>query len=135
MRPMSASQQLGAVPGITGVVPGFEGHEPEDYDGAEFASSGEAETAPRDFDSELPDNVLEAAHRADQAARERNAMEGAMNYVEGAMNYMEGYMNYEDPAMNYVGQGERIGIASSVRGVMDGAPQWPIPSDTAASAV
>ena len=55
----SPSQQLGAV--------NREVYEPEIAD-AEFASSGEADVAPRDafadFDTELPDDVLEAARLA-----------------------------------------------------------------------
>ena len=38
--PGGPSQHLGAVPGTADAVPGFEGPEPEDIDGAEFASSG-----------------------------------------------------------------------------------------------
>ena len=53
---MSPIQQLGAVPGTTVVVPGERNTELDDA--LEFASSGEAENAPRDgddFDRELPE--------------------------------------------------------------------------------
>ena len=45
---MRPSQQLGAAPGSPDGLPGFEGPEPgvpEDIDGAEFASSGEADVS------------------------------------------------------------------------------------------
>ena len=83
---MRASQQLGAAPGTASqTVLGLEGNEPEgSIDGAEFASSGEAEAAPRagsdDFDEELTDEMINMINLADQQARER-----AMNYV-GAMS-------------------------------------------------
>ena len=67
---MRPSQQLGAAPGTTmqtEVVPG-NGNGPEGIDGLEFASSVEAETAPRDgidlevpgFDEELDEDTLDA---------------------------------------------------------------------------
>ena len=62
--PSGPSQQLGAVPGTAmNAVPGFDGNE-LGSDFAEFASSGEAEVAPRDYDEELPDELLEEARRA-----------------------------------------------------------------------
>ena len=89
---MRPSQQLGAVPGTADAVPGHEGNEPEgSIDGAEFASSGEAEVAPRadDFDAELTDDMLEAIRLADFEARQR-----AMNYVgDGPMNYVGDYVS------------------------------------------
>ena len=65
--PMRPSQQLGAAPGTAAAVPGYEGNDPEgSVDGAEFASSGEAEVAPRagtdDFDTELTEEELNYAH-------------------------------------------------------------------------
>ena len=98
--PMRASQQLGAVPG-SNTLPGLEGTEPEgSVDGAEFASSGEAETAPRagmdDYDTELTEEELNYARLADLAARQQS-----MNYVgDGPMNYVDGSMNYAG-ATNY----------------------------------
>ena len=73
--PMGPSQQLGAVPGTPTGVLGNEGLGPEDdMDGAEFASSGEADVAPRsngdDLDIELSDDVLERIRAADLTARE-----------------------------------------------------------------
>ena len=62
----SPSQQLGAVPGTAvETVPGYRDSEPESNDG-EFASSAEADIAPRDndWDEELPDDVLQAARQA-----------------------------------------------------------------------
>ena len=61
----SPSQQLGAVPGtIEGMVPGLrEFIEPEDIDG-EFASSAEAEIAPRDGDYDTASRRVAAAGAA-----------------------------------------------------------------------
>ena len=63
---ISPSQQLGAVPGTAmNAVPGLRDMEPGSADG-DFASSGEAELAPRanDWDEELSEDVLEDARRA-----------------------------------------------------------------------
>ena len=65
----SPSQQLGAVPGTADdAVLGYGDIEPEIdpmWDAADFASSGEAEIAPRDdLDAELPESVLFAARMA-----------------------------------------------------------------------
>ena len=60
-QPTPPLQQLGAVPGTTDVVLGERNTEPEDA--LEFASSGEAEYAPRDgddYDRELSEEDLEA---------------------------------------------------------------------------
>ena len=71
---MDASQQLGAVPRENRGNDGIEPEGNDDLDGAEFASSGEAEQAPRgdedDFDIELTDDVLERIRAADLTARE-----------------------------------------------------------------
>ena len=74
--PMRPSQQLGAVPGST-MLPGSEGNEPDgSVDGAEFASSGEAETAPRagmdDYDTELTEEELNYSRLVDLAARQQS---------------------------------------------------------------
>ena len=69
-------QQLGAAPGTAAVVPGLDGFEPEDDEGIEFASSGEAADAPRfgteheDYDCELTPEMLEYIAQADTSARE-----------------------------------------------------------------
>ena len=115
---MGPSQQLGAAPGTPNVngVLGPEGFEPEgSIDGAEFASSGEAEVAPRagadDLDEELTEETLNYVMTADRIARER-----AMNYVgDGSMNYdigtperdlgNEGPQRIEEVAL---GQGSRL---------------------------
>ena len=73
---MSASQQLGAVPRETQPLSrGHEGYEPEandSIDGAEFASSGEADMAPRvvtgDFDNELTEDMINYINMADATA-------------------------------------------------------------------
>ena len=97
----SPSQQLGAVPGTVSMnaVPGYQGNEPEgSLDGAEFASSAEAETAPRDvdFDVELPDDVLREVQQANNFATTRDLEN--MDYVGtsgmigmGSMNYGESF--------------------------------------------
>ena len=68
---------LGAVPGTvwTSTVPGYEGNEPwESLDGIEFASSGEAETAPGDdYDTALPEEVLRSVQEANGKRLCRNA--------------------------------------------------------------
>ena len=73
MEPRAPIQQLGAAPGTSEGVPGYEGNEPEDY-ALEFASSGEAENAPRDdtadFDEELSPEMLTYINNADLNARE-----------------------------------------------------------------
>ena len=93
--PNSPPQQLGAVPGTAGAsaVLGYTGNEPEELDGAEFASSGNAENAQRDdYDNELPDDVLEAARLADLLSREA----ANLDYV--GMNGMSGMsgMDYDE---------------------------------------
>ena len=115
--PMGASQQLGAVPGTPSAngVLGHEGLEPENsIDGADFASSGEAEVAPRanDYDIELPEDVLDAARLADVSAREQSIT----NY-EGAMNYVGDYGN-GFTERDYAG---RIGEAISAQARMEEA--------------
>ena len=86
------SQQLGAVPGSTAVLPGNEGNELDD-EGVEFASSGVAEHAPRehaDLDAELPEEMLDEIRAADTIACEAenlgNCTIGTMgaNYVMNA---------------------------------------------------
>ena len=66
----SASQQLGAAPGRPDGLPGNDGNEPEDL---EFASSAEAELAPRDgveveipedYDTELSEDMINAIRDA-----------------------------------------------------------------------
>ena len=67
------TQQLGAAPGSTAVLPGNEGNEFDDDGGVEFASSGEAERVPREhanLDAELPEELLEQVRIADHTARE-----------------------------------------------------------------
>ena len=55
--PSTPFQQLGAAPGTADAVPGHDGFGPEEDEGLEFASSGEAAEAPRfgidDYDTEL----------------------------------------------------------------------------------
>ena len=109
--PMRPIQQLGAAPG-SNTLPGLEGNEPEandSIDGAEFASSGEADMAPRavtdDFDNELTEDMINYVNMADATAREQSMnygygyvansteREGSMNYVgNGSMNYGYGYV-------------------------------------------
>ena len=62
--PSGPSQQLGAVPGTAAAVPGYDGFESGSIDG-EFASSAEADIAPRDdYDVELSEDILTAARVA-----------------------------------------------------------------------
>ena len=114
--------QLGAAPGTASqTVLGLEGNEPEgndSVDGAEFASSGEAEVAPRavldDYDTELTDEELNAARLADLAASELEAMNYGNDFPEreGSMHYVgEGSMNY--------GYGYDVNLAERVSGVRD----------------
>ena len=75
-------QQLGAAPGTADAVPGLEGLGPEEDEGLEFASSGEAAEAPRygiereevdpndDYDTELSPELVDYLTQADTAARE-----------------------------------------------------------------
>ena len=110
---MRPSQQLGAAPG-SNTLPGLEGFEPEgSIDGAEFASSGEAEAAPRagadDFDEELTYETLDYIATADRMARER-----AMNYVGAmSMNYVVGAMNYGDEVTEREGPGNEEGAPTA----------------------
>ena len=75
MEPRAPFQQLGAAPGSSDGVPGYDGFGPEE-DGIEFASSGEAADAPRDgqenedYDTELGPDLLDYIQRADLTARE-----------------------------------------------------------------
>ena len=65
------------------MVPGLDGNEPED-DGVEFASSGEAEHAPRDtanLDNNLSDEMLEDIRAADTTAREAENLAVRENFV------------------------------------------------------
>ena len=73
--PRAPIQQLGAAPGTSDGVPGFDGNELEE-EGLEFASSGEAAEAPRDgqenldYDTELSQEYLDYIRDADLNARE-----------------------------------------------------------------
>ena len=73
--PRAPIQQLGAAPGTSDGVPGFDGNELEE-EGLEFASSGEAAEAPRDgqenldYDYELSPEMLDYITQADTSARE-----------------------------------------------------------------
>ena len=89
------------------MLSGPEGNEPEgSIDGAEFASSGEAEAAPRaetdDFDIELTEDAFNRIAWADAAARELETMNYGNDFTEreDGMNYV-GPMSYE--AMKYAG--------------------------------
>ena len=93
VQPGTPSQQLGAAPGTTvqtEVVLGYRvTNEPESVDGLEFASSGEAELAPRDdIDDDIPEEVLTAARLANlerDAYNEREAGNLGMGFdAEGA---------------------------------------------------
>ena len=64
-------QQLGAAPGTADAVPGLEGLGPEEDEGLELASSGEAAEAPRDgieredYDYDLTPEMVEYLTQAD----------------------------------------------------------------------
>ena len=64
MQPGTPIQQLGAAPGTPILQEGVPGHRDEPEDMLEFASSGEAEDAPRDgedYDQELSEEMLNAS--------------------------------------------------------------------------
>ena len=88
------SQQLGAVPGMAmNAIPGSRDIEPGSADG-EFASSGEAEMAPREnnWDEELSEDVLEDARRANFDA---SRMPENLDY-DGFMESMQQVGDYVD---------------------------------------
>ena len=83
IQPGTPIQQLGAVPGTPTGVPGYDGNE-LGSDFAEFASSGEADAALRDYDDELTEDVLASARIADLASRElQNVGEDYDGYYAG----------------------------------------------------